>query len=203
MQRVIVLPAVLVLAALALLGLGRAFPLSAQSATPEARPPGTCPRTTEAENEALVRRWYEEVWNGRRLDLVDALLADDYARSRAGVPFANEPGNADDVRFVEMVMTEFPDVRFTVEDVLADGDKVVVRTVTTGTHRGPLVDLGGAPATGRAMARENLAIWRVACGELAEQWIVQDNLGMLRQLGVVTDDELADAGTPTVATPAR
>jgi hypothetical protein len=51
------------------------------------------------------------------------------------------------------------------------------------------------------MTRENIAIWRVACGKLREQWIVQDNLGMLRQLGVITDDEMGDVGTPTVATP--
>ena len=51
------------------------------------------------------------------------------------------------------------------------------------------------------MSRENLAIWRVECGKLAEQWIVQDNLGMLRQLGVITQDEMADAAEPDVATP--
>jgi hypothetical protein len=51
------------------------------------------------------------------------------------------------------------------------------------------------------MSRENLAIWRIECGKLAEQWIVQDNLGMLRQLGIVTNDEMADAAEPDVATP--
>ena len=51
------------------------------------------------------------------------------------------------------------------------------------------------------MARESLVVWRVACGQLAENWIVQDNLTMLRQLGIITDEELATVGTPTVATP--
>jgi len=49
--------------------------------------------------------------------------------------------------------------------------------------------------------REALVVWRVACGQLAENWIVQGNLTMLRQLGVITDEELASVGTPTVATP--
>ena len=72
--------------------------------------------------------------------------------------------------------------------------------VWTGTQDGPLTQWG-APETGLPMARESLVVWRVVCGELAENWIVQDNLTMLGQLGVITDDELATVGTPTVATP--
>jgi hypothetical protein len=60
-----------------------------------------------------------------------------------------------------------------------------------------------APVTGQAMERESITIYRVACGQIAENWIVQDNLTMLRQLGIITDDELADARTPTVATPVQ
>jgi predicted ester cyclase len=177
-----------------LLGLNSA-PIIAQEATPS-----SCPATTEDENIALVRRWYDEVWNQGDLDRIAEILADDYTRSRAGVAFNNAPGTADDVQFVEMVMSEFPDVQFRIDDIFASGDKVAVRTVTTGTHEGALVDLGGAPATGRSMTRENLAIWRVEFGQLAEQWIVQDNFGMLRQLEVITEDELADAAQAGTAT---
>ena len=77
---------------------------------------------------------------------------------------------------------------------------MVSYVIWSGTQDGPLPQFG-APATGRPMARESLVVWRVACGELAENWIVQDNLTMLRQLGIITDEELATAGTPTVATP--
>ena len=59
----------------------------------------------------------------------------------------------------------------------------------------------GGPATGRPMAREAAGLWRVECGQIVENWIVQDNLTMLRQLGIITDDELATVGTPTIATP--
>jgi hypothetical protein len=51
------------------------------------------------------------------------------------------------------------------------------------------------------MSRESIIIWRVECGQIVESWIVQDNLTMLRQLGIITDEELATVGTPTVATP--
>jgi predicted ester cyclase len=185
----------LVLAGASLSGFGPAVS-AAQDSTPEA-----CPATTEEENIALVSRWYEEVYNQGNLYAVDELLSDDFNRFRAGVEFTNEAGNDDDRAFAEMIMSEFPDVQFGIEDIFASDDSVAVRTITTGTHMGPMVDIGNAPATGLPMARNNIAIWRVECGELAEQWIVQDNLGMLLQLGVITEAELADADAPG-ATPA-
>jgi steroid delta-isomerase-like uncharacterized protein len=191
---------VLLLPSIALLGADRATTL-AQGSTPASGVAAACLNTTQDENMALVRRWYEEVLNQGDLDAIDDILADDYVRYRAGIPFANESGTDDDVQWVEMILAEFPDVAFSIEDIFADGDKVAVRTITSGTQMGPMVDMGNAPASQRQMERENLAIWRVACGKLTEQWIVQDNLGMLRQLGVITDDEMGDIGTPTVATP--
>jgi predicted ester cyclase len=191
---------VLLLASIALLGADRTATL-AQGATPASGTTAACPNTTPEENMALVRRWYEDVLNQHDLDVVDDILADHYVRYRAGIPFANESGTADDVQWVEMILAEFPDVAFSIEDIFADGDKVAVRTIASGTQMGPMVDMGNAPASQRQMARENIAIWRVACGKLTEQWIVQDNLSMLRQLGVITDDEMGDVGTPTVATP--
>jgi steroid delta-isomerase-like uncharacterized protein len=190
----------LLLAIMALPGAGRSTAL-AQGATPASDAAADCPNTTPEENVALVRRWYEEVLNQGDVDVIDDILAADYVRYRAGIPFANESGTDDDVHWVEMIRTEFPDVAFSIEDIFADGDRVAVRTITSGTQMGPMVDMGNAPASQKQMERENIAIWRVACGKLTEQWIVQDNLGMLRQLGVITDDEMGDIGTPTVATP--
>ena len=175
---------------------------SASIAAQEATPAAECPTTTEDENIALVSRWYEEVWNASDLTVIDEILSDDYTRYRAGIPFANAAGIDDDIAWVEDLRAAFPDLTFSIEDIFADGDKVAVRTIATGTQMGPMDDMGGAPATERAMARENLAIWRVACGELVEQWIVQDNLGMLRQLGVITAEEMADADEPDMATSA-
>jgi predicted ester cyclase len=191
---------VLLLGSMALLGADRTTTRAqgatpASDATPASGATAACPSTTPEENVALVQRWYEEVLNQQDLDVIDDILAEDYVRYRAGIPFANESGTADDVQWVEMILAEFPDVTFSIEDIFADGDKVAVRTITSGTHTGPMVDMGSAPASQRQMARENIAIWRVACGKLSEQWIVQDNLGMLRQLGVITDVEMVSVGT--------
>jgi len=84
---------------------------------------------------------------------------------------------------------------------LGCGDTVITKQVWTGTQEGAFPEWG-APATGRRMSRESIVIWRVECGQIMENWIVQDNLTMLRQLGIITDEELATVGTPTVATPA-
>src|SRR4029079_11810494 len=126
-----------------------------------------CPQTTQEQNEDLVRSWYDGVWNQRDLNLIDDILAQGYVRNRAGVPFNNEAGTDDDRAFVEMVLAEFPDVKFSVEALLVDGDKVAVRTITTGTNMGSMTDMGNAQATDRSMSRENLAIWRIECGKLA------------------------------------
>ena len=89
----------------------------------------------------------------------------------------------------------------TVEALVAEGDTVAVRMTWSGTQRDPLGAFD-APVTGRQMEQENWAFARVACGKIAEVWVLPDNLTMLRELGIITDDELRDAGTPTVATPA-
>ena len=108
-------------ASAAFLSTGRTTTL-AQGATPASGATADCPATTAEENEALVRRWYEEVWNQRDMDVLDDILAEDYVRYRAGIPFANETGTDDDRQWVEMILAEFPDVSFSIEDILADGE---------------------------------------------------------------------------------
>lgn len=78
---------------------------------------------------------------------------------------------------------------------------MVVRLSWTGTQQAPL-EVWGAPATGHRASYELVAIYRVRCGQLVEQWDVADYLGLLRQVGIVADDELEAVGTTTVATPA-
>jgi steroid delta-isomerase-like uncharacterized protein len=180
---------------------GRHGPVAAHQASPAASPATDCPATTAEENEELVRRYYDEAYNGQNLTVVDELLADDFIRHNVAVPQQNQaPGNTDDVARIEAWLSAFPDLQIAIEDLYASSDTVVSYVIWSGTQDRPLPQFG-APATGRPMARESLVVWRVACGQLAENWIVQDNLTMLRQLGIVTDEELQTAGTPTVATP--
>ena len=96
--------------------------------------------------------------------------------------------------------TDFPDLRVTIEELVADGDRVAVRVTQAGTQADPL-EAWNSPNTGRRMERAVWAFSHVACGRIAEEWVFFDNLTMLRHLGIITDEELADAGTPTVATP--
>jgi predicted ester cyclase len=187
----------LVALALALLGGVRE-----RGAAQEATPIGSndCPATAPEENKEIVRRYVEEVYNGHDPSRVDEFLADDFNRTNPARPHSNEPGNDDDAARVERSLAEFPDLTGTIEDIVAEGDRVVVLMTYRGTHQGDFADLVAA-ATGRPAEWASVIIWRVACGQLAENWVVTDRLTEYRQLGIITDDELATVGEPTVATP--
>ncbi|MDQ3695489.1 MAG: ester cyclase [Chloroflexota bacterium] len=198
-----VIPVVAILFAILMVGTalvpGFREPVAARQASPAAGTP--CPATSEVENEALVRRYLEEAYNGRNPAMAHELLADHFVRHSVASPHLDQAyGNADDVARVEEWLTAFPDLHVAIEKLIATEDTVVVWSIWSGTHEGPMPHWE-APVTGQAMERESIVIYGVACGQIVENWIVQDNLTMLRQLGIITDDELADAGTPTVATP--
>jgi steroid delta-isomerase-like uncharacterized protein len=202
-RRIVPLCVVLLAAYLAATALvpDRLGPAAASQASPVASPAADCPPTTPEENEELIRRYYEDAYNGRNPEIVDEFLSDDFVRHNVAYPQRDQaPGTADDVARVEAFLTIFPDLRVTLEDLYTAGDTVISTQVWTGTQEGPFAEWG-SPATGRRMARESIVIWRVECGQIVENWIVQDNLTMLRQLGIITDNELRSVGTPTVATP--
>jgi steroid delta-isomerase-like uncharacterized protein len=194
-QRVTTVKA-LVLVTIVLVGCAPLLPAAAQDATPAT----DCPATTPEENKALVRRYFE-AHNERNPAAVAELLSDDFVRNNVAFPQQDQPaGAADDVARVEEWLATFPDLQISTEEMIAEGDIVMTYQVWRGTQDGPFTQWG-APATGRPMAREATSLWRVECGQLAEVSVVVDNLTMLRQLGIITGDELATAGTPTVATP--
>ncbi len=195
-----VLGSLLVVLGAVAFGGGRPQPLDAQDASPAASPVD-CPTPTREQNEALVRGYFEVAYNGREPSRVGEFLADDFVRRNINRPHDNQPGTADDDARVEENLQDFPDLRIGIEDVLVEGDKVMVRLSWTGTHSDP-IEAWGAPATGRPTRYELIGVYRVACGRLAEQWLVVDYLTMLRQTGLITDDELATVGDPSVATPA-
>lgn len=130
--------------------------------------------------KGTVHRYAEEVWNQGALDAVDRYIASDYIRHDPGLP-AEVRGPEGIRQLVPMYRAAFPDIHFTAADVIAEGDRVVVRWDVCGTHRGEL--MGIAP-TGREVRLTAIEIFRLANGKIAEQWVLVDNLGMLRQLGV-------------------
>ena len=131
------------------------------------------------ENKALVKRWFDEVWNRGSSDAVDMLMAPDAVVHGLGEAMRGPSGFK---RFHAAYREAFPDVRIEVKDMVAEGDKVAFRWTATATHRG--ASLGFAP-TNRAVHFEGMGIIRVGNGKLIEGWNTFDQLGMLQQLGVV------------------
>jgi steroid delta-isomerase-like uncharacterized protein len=137
------------------------------------------------ENKAVSRRVAEEVFNGGNVDLADELYAPDSVLHDPSLP-EDLHGPEGIKRYAAMTLGAFPDIRVTVEDQVAEGDKVVSRWTATGTHTG---DLMGIPPTGRRVEISGVTINRFSGGKIAEDWYQSDDLGMMRQLGVVPSDE--------------
>ena len=131
------------------------------------------------ENEAIVRRLMERAYTNPEVH--DELVADDYVGRFPSNPTLHGPEGLK--TFNAQATTAFPDVRVTIEDLLAQGDEVVVRWTLRGTHDGEL--RGGIPATGRRVEVSGITISRIRNGKLVENWGNYDLLGMLQQLGVI------------------
>jgi len=134
---------------------------------------------SEEENKAIVRRTWEDLFNKGKLATADELIAANFTNHAA--PGA-DPGPGSFKQLVTMYRAAFPDVQFTIEDLLGDGDKVVVRNTFHGTHTGPF--MGIAP-TGRHISQEQMHIVRVDAGLIVEHWAVRDDLSLMRQLGAI------------------
>jgi steroid delta-isomerase-like uncharacterized protein len=134
---------------------------------------------TNDEGKRLYMRLATEVLNGKNLDVVDELIARDFVEHVAGE--ARQTGAEGFKAARRRRNAVFPDWGVVVEDLIAEGDKVVVRATGRGTHRGEFM---GIPPTGRQVTVTWIAIYRVAGGKLAEHWQNIDELGLLKQLGV-------------------
>jgi len=141
-----------------------------------------------AANKELSRRFTELFSTGDEA-LADEILSP--AIAFHGTTADGELNGIDEMKaFVAGYRRAFPDARSTVEDQVAEGDKVVTRWHARGTHRG---ELGPIPPTGRAFEIEGVTIERIAGGRIAEVWVARDELGLLRQLGLVPEPEAARA----------
>ncbi len=131
------------------------------------------------ENKALVRCWVE-AWNTGNIDAVGGFVTVDYVRHDPNSPEVRGPEA--EQRLVEMYRAAFPDLRFTVEHLVAEGDSVAARLTVRGTHRGELL---GIPPTGNQVTLAVMELYRLADGKIAEQWVTMDALGLLQQLGAI------------------
>ncbi len=115
-------------------------------------------------NKAIIRQLIEEVINQGNLALIDVMFDAAFVdRSAPDQP----PGPAGVRDYIAGVRAGFPDLRVSIEDLIAEGDKVVVRTIWRGTHQGTYE---GIAPTGKQVARTMIQIFRVAHGKLAEEW---------------------------------
>jgi steroid delta-isomerase-like uncharacterized protein len=132
------------------------------------------------ENEAIAAAFIERVANQGDLTAVEQYYAADYVEHDV-LPPGVSPGLEGMKQLFGRFRAAFPDLRYDVEDVVADGDKVVQRVTGHGTMRGPLF---GLPATGKPASWSEIHISRFAGGMVVEHWSVTDQLGMLEQLGL-------------------
>ncbi len=133
------------------------------------------------DNKALNRRFVEEVINQGNIEAIDELIDPGVVDHAAlpGFPTGREGAK----QFFAMMRSAFPDLHLTIEDMIAEGDKVVMRSTWSGTHQGEFM---GIPATGRRVTVSAIDISRVADGRIVEHWEQSDALGLMQQLGVVS-----------------
>ena len=132
------------------------------------------------DNKAVVRRFYEEVFNQKNTAAIDQFIAPTIVDHAAppGIPGGIEGQK----QLAGLYLMAFPDLHFTVEDMIAEGDKVVARLTASGTQQG--VFMGISP-TGKRTTVTAIDIIRIAGGKFVEHWLEMDTLGLLQQLGVV------------------
>ncbi len=131
------------------------------------------------ENKAIASRYLEELMNKGNLAVVDELYATNFVAH--GLP-GMTPDREGYKQFVANAHIALPDFHSTVEDIIAEGDKVVQRFTARGTHKGEFM---GIPPTGKQVIITGIAIDRIVGGKIVENWANMDMLGMMVQLGVV------------------
>jgi ketosteroid isomerase-like protein len=132
-----------------------------------------------AENEAVVRRFFEEFCNGRRAEVAEEIIAESYVAYGPQAPPAHGPA---ELKERVDLYQEAVDGHWDVKELLSCGDRVVARWVGSGTHVGELM---GVSPTGRPIEVDAITIFRLENGKIAEEWTVWDALGLLQQVGAV------------------
>ena len=131
------------------------------------------------DHQAILTRILDEAWNQGNIDVVDELVATEYAYHDPQYP--ESEGVEGYKQRVSTYRSAFPDIHFTVEDMIAEGDKLAFRWSSTGTQTGDLPDI---PATNRTTSVWGIGIVRIVNGKIVEEWVVWDTLGMMQNLGV-------------------
>jgi len=126
---------------------------------------------------AIARRWFTEGWGGN-LAMADGIFSEDLRTNGVRVGVAGPVGR------IRERLTAFPDLITSIEDLFVSGDKLAVTLIWRGTHTGPY---GGVPATGLPVAVRDSAIWHFRDGKVIEIFTLQDQFGMLKQIGYLPE----------------
>src|SRR5215212_5887479 len=149
---------------------------------------------SEEENKAVIRRWIE-AYNERDLEAEADVLAPDFV---AHVPGAPGPLGLEGLeawrQFTAPFTEAFPDLRLTVEDIMAEGEMVAARVAFRGTHRG---EFQGIRPTGKEVAFSSMEFNRVVGSKVEEHWVELDLLGLMQQLGAIPEPEHSEEASPT------
>lgn len=130
-------------------------------------------------NKRIVRRYFDELWNQNNLAVIEEILAPQVKGHAAGQTF----GGTDTFRQRSKTLRAiYSEPQFTIEDQVAEGDKVLVRWTLRGKHTGEYM---GAEPTGKEIVSTGMNLFRLADGKIAEVWVEADDLGELQQLGVI------------------
>lgn len=135
-------------------------------------------------NKAIVQRYTEQVWNQQRRELFEEFIAENVVHH--GIPAS--PGLEGMKQGYDMSLKASPDLQLTIDDAIAEGDKVVARWTSRGTHQGELL---GIPGTGKQMTQSGVSIYRLANARIVELWFLADNMSLMQQLGVIPTPDAA------------
>jgi steroid delta-isomerase-like uncharacterized protein len=135
------------------------------------------------QNKTAVRRLFDELWNKGNLPVAEELIAPTYASHDASTPDVGR-GPESEKKRVTHYRNAFPDMRLTIEDIIAEGETVVARWSCRGQHKG---ELNGIAPTGKQFAISGVTIARFANGKMVEGYVNWDALGLMQQLGVVPE----------------
>ncbi len=137
----------------------------------------------EAENRALFERYFDEVANKDNLDLADEIFAQDYLHHDPANPDPRPMAGSQAVKdHLTSLKGAFPDLVFDIDDIVTEGDGIVVRWTARGTNTG---DYFGMPATGKPIEITGMNTWVTRDGKAIEGWVNRDDMGLLQQLGVI------------------
>ena len=136
-----------------------------------------------ADVKAVVRRLYEEVWNKRRFEIASQIISPSHALNDSRM-VGSAVGPDAYKRAVTQYIAAFPDLRFSIEDMVCEKDKVVVSWTITGTHKR---EFRGIPATNKKVSFDGITINYVSDGKIMDSLVSMDYFGLMQQLGAITE----------------